>query len=216
FEAIVRAKAKARWVTASNPVVSLRRAGAVREALEQLDLFVVSENVLSNDPVSAGAHVLLAAAAWGEKDGTVTNSERRISRQRAFLPLPGEAKPDWWIVTQIARRMGYGDAFAYQCAADIFREHAALSAFENDGARDFDIGALASLSDESFDALDPVVWPACKRESGETRFFAEGGFFTPDRKARFIAPEPPALRGRISNEGPRSLNTGRVRDSWHT
>ena len=216
FEAIERGEIKALWVMATNPAVSLPRAGAVREALNKLELFVISENVASNDTVNAGAHVLLPAAAWGEKDGTVTNSERRISRQRAFLPLPGEAKPDWWIVTQIARRMGYGDAFAYQCAADIFREHAALSAFENDGARDFDIGALASLSDESFDALDPVVWPARKRESGETRFFAAGGFFTPDRKARFIAPEPPALRGRISNECPLILNTGRVRDQWHT
>ena len=86
---------------------------------------------------------MLPAAAWGEKDGTVTNSERRISRQRPFLTLPGEAKPDWWIVTQVARRMGYGERSAYNSAADIFREHAALSAFENAGTRDFDIGALA-------------------------------------------------------------------------
>ena len=100
FEAIARGEIKALWVMATNPAVSLPRAGAVREALKKLELFVVSENVLSNDTVNAGAHVLLPAAAWGEKDGTVTNSERRISRQRAFLPLPGEAKPDWWIVTR--------------------------------------------------------------------------------------------------------------------
>ena len=85
--------------------------------------------------MSASPHVLLPAAAWGEKDGTVTNSERRISRQRAFLPRPGDAQPDWWIVSEVARHLGHGGAFAYRSAADVFREHAALSAFENDGAR---------------------------------------------------------------------------------
>jgi assimilatory nitrate reductase catalytic subunit len=215
FEAIERGEIKALWVMATNPAVSLPRAGAVRDALKKLELFVVSENVASNDTLNAGAHIVLPAAAWGEKHGTVTNSERRISRQRAYLPLPGEAKPDWWIVAQVGRRMGYGDAFTYESAADIFREHAALSAFENDGTRDFDIGALADISDEVFDALDPVVWPVRKDES-VTRFFADGGFFTPDRKARFVAPEAPALHLAVSNEFPFVLNTGRVRDQWHT
>src|SRR5882757_5651072 len=147
FEAVARGKIKALWVMATNPAVSLPRAAHVRDALAKLDLFVVSENVLSNDTVNAGAHILLPAAAWGEKDGTVTNSERRISRQRPFLPAPGEAKPDWWMVTQVARRMGFGAAFDYGSAADVFREHAALSAFENGGRRDFDIGGLAGLGD---------------------------------------------------------------------
>src|SRR6201995_1598859 len=113
FEAIARGEIKALWVMATNPAVSLPRAGAMREALGRLELFVVSENVISNDTVNAGAHVLLPAAAWGEKDGTVTNSERCISRHRAFLPLPGEAKPDWWIVTAVAQRLGFADAFSY-------------------------------------------------------------------------------------------------------
>ena len=167
--------------------------------------------------MNAGAHILLPAAAWGEKDGTVTNSERRISRQRRFLPLPGEAKPDWWIVSEVARRMGFADAFAYECAADIFREHAALSAFENNGTRDFDLGGLAQIDDDAFDALEPVTWPARDgAAAADTRFFAEGGFFTADRKARFIAPEAPALRDTASNAYPFILNTGRVRDQWHT
>src|SRR6202008_2806080 len=102
------------------------RAGAMREALKKLERFVVSENMLSNDTVSATPHVLLPAAAWGEKDGTVSNSERRITRQRAFLPMPGEAKPDWWIIDEVARHLGFGAAFSYRSAADIFREHAAL------------------------------------------------------------------------------------------
>jgi assimilatory nitrate reductase catalytic subunit len=216
FEAIERGEIKALWVMATNPAVSLPRAGAVRDALGRLELFVASENVLSNDTVNAGAHVLLPAAAWGEKDGTVTNSERRISRQRAFVPLPGEARPDWWIVSEAARRMGFANAFDYASAADIFREHAALSAFENDGTRDFDLGALAKISDESFNAFDPLVWPAREGEVSDTRFFAQGGFFTPDRKARFVAPEVPALRATIDETYPFVLNTGRVRDQWHT
>ncbi|MBV8836270.1 MAG: molybdopterin-dependent oxidoreductase, partial [Alphaproteobacteria bacterium] len=190
---------------------------AVRAALAKLELFVASENVLSNDTVNAGAHVLLPAAAWAEKDGTVTNSERRISRQRAFLPLPGDTKPDWWIISEVARRMGFADAFNYSAAAAIFREHATLSAFENNGARDFDLGALARINDDSFDALAPLVWPAREGEnSGHQRFFADGGFFTPDRKARFVAPEAPALRDAVGDSHPFVLNTGRVRDQWHT
>jgi assimilatory nitrate reductase catalytic subunit len=216
FEAISQGKIKALWVMATNPAVSLPDAGNVRNALRKLDLLVVSENVRSNDTVSSGAHILLPAAAWAEKDGTVTNSERRISRQRAFLPMPGEAKPDWWIVSEVARRMGHGEAFPYTCAADIFREHAALSAFENDGSRDFDIGALAEIGNDEFDRLDPLQWPQRKRSADETRFFAQGNFYTADRKGRFIAPDNPALKEETSAEFPLRLNTGRVRDQWHT
>ncbi len=217
FEAIERGEIKALWVMATNPAVSLPRAGAMREALSKLDLFVVSDNMVATDSINAGADILLPAAAWGEKDGTVTNSERRISRQRPFLAPPGEVKPDWWMVAQVAKRMGYGEAFAYQSAADVFREHAALSAFENDGARDFDIGALAGLSNEEFNALEPVQWPVRAGEAqAESRFFADGGFFTPDHKARLIAPAQPALRAELSARLPFRLNTGRIRDQWHT
>jgi len=221
FEAVARGDIRALWVMATNPAVSLPRAGAVREAFKRLELFVVSENVLSNDTVNAGAHVLLPAAAWGEKDGTVTNSERRISRQRAFLPLPGEARPDWRIVVDVAARMGFAAAFDYGSAADVFREHATLSAFENDGTRDFDLAGLATISNAHYDALGPVQWPVPAPPlqgelKEEKRFFANGGFFTPDRKARFIAPEPPALSESTSPAYPLRLNTGRIRDQWHT
>jgi assimilatory nitrate reductase catalytic subunit len=221
FDAVARGRIKALWVMATNPAVSLPRARHVREALGKLALFVVSENVLSNDTVAAGAHILLPAAAWGEKDGTVTNSERRISRQRPFLPAPGEAKPDWWIVTEVARHMGFGDAFSYASAADIFREHAQLSAFENGGRRDFDLGGLAALSDAAFDALDPVQWPLRTderphKDRSDLRLFADGGFYTPDRKARFVAVDPPTPKASGNREFPFRLNTGRVRDQWHT
>ncbi|MBR0854126.1 nitrate reductase [Bradyrhizobium liaoningense] len=217
FDAIERGTIKALWVMATNPAVSLPRAGAVRAALKKLELFVVSETTLRNDTVEAGAHVLLPAAAWGEKDGTVTNSERRISRQRAFLPRPGEAQPDWWIVSKVAQRLGFGAGFAYRKPAEIFREHAALSAFENDGRRDFDLGDLAALPDDDYDRLDPVMWPVkAGAAPGEVRFFSAGGFFTSDGRGRFIAPEPPRTRVATSDAFPLRLNTGRLRDQWHT
>src|SRR5258708_2433062 len=138
FEAIERGEIKALWVIATNPAVSLPRAGAMRAALERLELFVASENVSSNDTVDAGAQILLPAAAWGEKDGVVTNSERRISRQRPFLPPPGQAQPDWWVVCEVAKRMGFAAAFSYGSVAGVFREHAALSSVEDGGGRAFD------------------------------------------------------------------------------
>jgi assimilatory nitrate reductase catalytic subunit len=216
FEAIARGEIKALWVIGTNPAVSLPDADLVRAALKKLELFVVSENVSANDTVDAGPHVLLPAQAWGEKSGTVTNSERRISRQRPFLAPAGQAKPDWWILSEVAKRLGFGAAFNYTSPADIFREHAALSAFENNGSRDFDIGALALLSDEAYDALGPVQWPLREGEAPVQRLFADGGFYTNDRKGRFIAPEVPALRSETTAARPLRLNTGRIRDQWHT
>ncbi len=216
FDAIARGEIKALWVMCTNPVVSLPRADAVREALRGLDLFVVSEALEGTDTTRAGAHVLFPAATWGEKDGTVTNSERCISRQRAFMPPPGEARPDWWIVSEVARRMGFAQAFDYPNAAAIFREHASLSAFENDGSRDFDIGAMAEITDPGFDALEPAQWPQARNTMPVARLFSEGGFFTPDRKARFVAPAAPALPRAADASWPLLLNTGRVRDHWHT
>lgn len=217
FEAIAQGSIKALWIMGTNPAVSLPRAGHARAALTKLDLLVISDNVRSTDTISAGAHVLLPARAWGEKDGTVTNSERRISRQRAFLPPAGEAKPDWWAVCEVAKKMGFGAAFDYPGPAAIFREHAALSAFENAGTRDFDIGGLAAIGDADYDKLDPVQWPVLAGSLGGTkRVFEDGRFFTPSRRARFIAIEEPRLPERPDAAFPFLLNTGRVRDQWHT
>src|SRR5262249_56484234 len=98
----------------------------------------------ASDPADA-CRVRLPALAWAEKDGTVTNSERRISRQRPFLLPPGEARQDWWIIAEVARRLGHGEEFAWTGVAEIFREHARLSAFENDGRRAFDLGASPAI-----------------------------------------------------------------------
>src|SRR5580698_3028694 len=127
FEAIGRGEIKALWVMGTNPAVSLPDADTARAALKKLELLVISENVVSNDTVDAGAHVLLPALAWGEKSGTVTNSERRISHQCSFLPAHSEARPDWWIVREVAKRLGFEFVSEYKSAAPIFLEHEALS-----------------------------------------------------------------------------------------
>ncbi len=105
FEAVRDGRIKAIWIMATNPVVSMPDADVVRQALKQCPFVVVSDAIRDTDTARL-AHVLLPAAAWGEKDGTVTNSERTISRQRAFLSLPGKSKPDWQIVCDVARAHG--------------------------------------------------------------------------------------------------------------
>ncbi|ESY99552.1 nitrate reductase [Mesorhizobium sp. LNHC209A00] len=249
FKAVADGRIKAMWIMATNPVDSMPDAGAVEAAIKACPFVVVSDVLAKTDTIRH-AHVRLPATAWGEKDGTVTNSERRISRQRAFLPAPGEARPDWWIIAEVARRMGFGEAFARESAAGIFAEHAALSGFENDGERDFDIGAYAAIDVEDYEGLAPFHWPApspgtplrpaergghARRQSENdvqadpqprkntqsghapitTRFFADGNFYTPDRKARFIALRP-TVETRITAAFPLVLNTGRIRDHWHT
>lgn len=215
FNAIADRRIKAVWIMSTNPLVSLPDADRARAALDACDLVVVSDCMRHTD-TTRHARVLLPATAWGEKDGTVTNSERRISRQRSFLPAPGLARPDWRIVCDVARRMGY-PGFDYGSVAEIFREHASLSGFENEGTRDFDISALSTLDDRAYDTFSPIQWPVTREyPTGTARLFEAGGFFTGDRKARFVpvAAQPP--RNPTSRDFPLVLNTGRIRDQWHT
>ncbi|WP_152046278.1 nitrate reductase [Aureimonas psammosilenae] len=212
FRAVGEGRIKALWIMGTNPVVSMPEADSVKAAIENCPFVVVSDVMARTDTLDL-AHVALPAAAWGEKNGTVTNSERRISRQRPFLPLPGQARPDWWIVTQLARRMGFGAAFAYRNAAEIFAEHARLSATENAGQRDFDLSGLADLDAESYETLAPVQWPLRADGSTQTRFFADGGFFRPNGRALFVVPR---VAGPAVPKPGFVLNSGRVRDQWHT
>jgi assimilatory nitrate reductase catalytic subunit len=216
FEAIERGEIKALWVMHTNPAVTLPRADAMRAALKKLDLFVVSEAMTHTDTTMAGAHVLLPATVWGEKSGTVTNSERRISRQRSFLPAPAETKADWEHIALVAQRMGFDEAFSFDGPAAIFREHAALSDFENGGTRDFDIGATAKISEPDYDAMKPFLWPWAKGHTPQQRFFADGKFYTPNQRAKLVAIAEPALAAQVDPRFPFMLNTGRVRDHWHT
>jgi assimilatory nitrate reductase catalytic subunit len=213
FRSVADGRIKAIWIMATNPVVSLPEADLVRAALAACPFVVVSDIMAETDTTRL-AHVLLPSLGWGEKDGTVTNSERRISRQRAFLDAPADTRADWWQMAEVARRMGFDEAFAWTNAAEVFAEHAALSAFENNGSRDFDIGGLARLDAAAYDALSPVQWPQPQDTTPtETRFFADGGFYHADGKARFIAVDVPKQQ---EAAGSFTLNTGRVRDHWHT
>ncbi len=216
FDAIADGKIKAVWIMATNPVVSLPEADKVKKALEGCELVVISDTTRSTDTTQY-AHIRLPALSWGEREGTVTNSERRISRQRAFLPAPGQARSDWWIITQIAQKMGFREQFDYADAHEIFSEHAALSGFENRGQRQFDISALANQSKDAYDDLEPVQWPVNQQQpQGTQRLYSNGLFNTSDNKAQFV-PIKPSLPAALANtKSPYILNTGRVRDHWHS
>ncbi|HEV7290496.1 molybdopterin-dependent oxidoreductase [Sphingomonas sp.] len=206
FRSIGEGRIKALWIMATNPAVSMPDAGRVREVLAGCPFVVVSDVIERTDSADY-AHVRLPAAAWGEKDGTVTNSDRTISRQRALFPLPGEAKPDWWIIKEVARRMGWKTAFAYDRPAEIWREHCRLSTYGNDGKRLFALTDGGAGGNAAYDTMTPFRWGGVP--------FATGRFSTPDGRARLISvaqkPIPAPLR-----DWPMTLNTGRYRDQWHT
>jgi len=207
FRAVGEGRIKALWVMATNPAVSMPDANRVRKALEACPFVVVSD-VIEKTDTTAFAHVRLPAAAWGEKDGTVTNSDRTISRQRALFPLPGEARPDWWIVKEVARRMGWKTAFAYDRPADIWREHCRLSTYENEGARRFALPGAAQGGNAAYDAMLPFRW-------GGDRPYADGRFSTEDGRARLIWVTQKPLPDPLV-KWPLTLNTGRYRDQWHS
>ena len=214
FRAVGDGRVKALWIMGTNPVVSMPDAGRVRAALRACDFVVVSD--VTHTDTTRHADVVLPAAAWGEKNGMVTNSERRMSRQRALMPAPASARPDWRIVCDVARRMGFSDAFAFDGPAAIFREHAALSAFENDGGRLFDIGALATLDDAGYERFTPRHWPQPEHGNPAGRLLGNGRFPTPDGRARFVAVRQEGLALAVDATRPIALNTGRSRDQWHT
>lgn len=216
FDQIARGKVKAVWIMATNPVVSLPQSARVREALDACELVVVSDCVRNTD-TNAYADILLPATGWSEKDGTVTNSERCISRQRRLLPAAGEARPDWQIISDVAKLMGFASAFNYGSARDIFVEHAALSEFENEGSRAFNIGRLKHLSEAEYDSLQPLQWPVTDSNPGGTaRLFCDHKFFTDSGRAKMIPIEARLPAVIKSEKYPYLLNTGRLRDQWHT
>ena len=212
FEAIEQGKIKAIWIMATNPAVSLPNNAQVRRALELCEFVVVSDGV-QNDTTQF-ADVIFPTHLWGEKSGTVTNSERRISRQRAFIDAPKESLPDWRVICDVAHAMGY-EGFDFASQDQIFREYAALSGYNNNGMRDFDIGDLCQISAQDYEDLEPIQWPLIGDES-KARLFSDGAFYTPNKKANFVATNfnPPA--DLASQLYPYVLNTGRVRDHWHT
>lgn len=214
FRAVKDGKIKALWVMCTNPAVSMPEADAVSAAIEGCDFTVVSDLTASTDTAKL-AHVVLPATGWSEKDGTITNSDRTISRQRSVLPPPGKARHDWDIICSVARRMGFTTGFDFQNPAEIFREHAALSGVAVAQGRDFDISGLAQLSDVEYEALKPTRWPVRARTSSGGRFFADGKFFTKSGRANMVPVQQPNS-ATPQMEYPFRMNTGRIRDQWHT
>ncbi|MCG8391473.1 MAG: molybdopterin-dependent oxidoreductase [Pseudomonadales bacterium] len=210
FNAVESGKVKAVWIMATNPVDSLPEADRVRHALMACDTVVVSDCVASGDTLAC-ADIRLPALGWGEKSGMVTNSERCMSRQRPFVPAPGEAKADWWIITEVARRMGYERAFAYQHERDIFTEYSALTALAGRFGKRLDLTAAADLSADQYEQWQPQQWPL----QGDARCFGDGQFSTPSGRGRFVPCENPVVR-QIGDAFPIILNSGRIRDQWHT
>lgn len=226
FQAVESGKIKAIWIMATNPVVSLPDADQVKRALDKCEFVVVSD-ICQDTDTTQYADVLLPALGWGEKDGTVTNSERRISRQRAFLDAPMQTKPDWWAISQVAQKMGF-TGFDFNNSHDIFLEHAQLSAEQNSDLsqrsetpyfRYLNLKGLTDLSLAEYDELKPVQWPVWRKDQAEdsvAQLYSEGQYSHADGKAKFIAISAVNPVHQTSSEYPLILNTGRIRDQWHT
>lgn len=217
FEAIEKGQIKAVWIMATNPLVSMPNTARVRAALEKCELVIVSDCVQNNDTLAL-ADVKFPATPWLEKNGTVTNSERCISRQRPAIMPSGQAKHDWQIISLVAQSMGY-DGFNYQRPQQIFVEFARLSGYknsENKMARLFDISALSELDTSDYDQLSPQQWPIDNKGKSKQRIFQNGHFFTLSKRAQFHPVTPKLAQQKISAAYPIVLNSGRIRDQWHS
>ncbi|WP_235429805.1 nitrate reductase [Xanthomonas sp. GPE 39] len=214
FDALRRGQVKAVWIACTNPVHSMPDIAQVREALRQAELVIVQEAFVHTDTVPF-ADVLLPAASWGEKDGTVTNSERRISRVRQALPAPGAARPDWWIANEVARRLEARlgahaplTRFGFADPASVFAEHRMLTV-----GRDLDIGGLDYARLET---QGPQQWPLpVGAAQGQARRYADGVFATADGRARFHPTPYKPVAEPTSARFPLRLLSGRLRDQWH-
>ncbi|CAM2904201.1 Nitrate reductase [Vibrio mytili] len=218
FDAIHKGEIKAIWIMATNPVVSLPDSEKIKQALNQCPLVVVSD-CIEQTATTAYADILLPAQGWSEKSGTVTNSERRISRQRRLLASPGLAKPDWWIVSQVAQKLGFKDSFDYLHEGQIFKEYAELTTLRNnDKQRDLNLAGLVGLTDSEYNSLDPQQWPVEQKQNEvvNQRMFTDNQYFTEDHRANFIPVKHSAPVTSTTKRFPLVLNTGRSRDHWHT
>ncbi len=214
FRALHTGEIKAVWIACTNPAQSLSNQPAVRAALLAADYVVVQEAFADTDTADY-ADLLLPASAWGEKHGTVTNSERRISRVLGAVPPPGEARHDWEIVVDFARRLGAAldhpateRLFPYTASEQIFNEHRATTL-----GRDLDIGGLSYALLEQ---AGPQQWPfPAGAATGQARLYGDGRFPTPSGRARFVAVQHAGTADSLATAYPISLLSGRMRDQWH-
>ncbi|MGR5418926.1 nitrate reductase [Vibrio diabolicus] len=210
FEAVERGEIKVLWIMATNPVVSLPDNQMVKRALEACPFVIVSDITAESD-VAKYADVLLPAAGWGEKQGMVTNSERRLSRQRQFQTPPGEAKSDWWAISQVGQALcaleKTQNGFAFTSERAVFREYAAMTGMNADSPLKLDLSQHANLTEQEYEEWVPIQW-------GGERPFSDGVYSHPDGKARFVVTSE--LPQRLERTKGWWLNTGRQRDQWHT
>jgi assimilatory nitrate reductase catalytic subunit len=214
FDAVRDGQIKAIWIACTNPVQSMPDQARVAEALERAECVVVQEAFHATDTVRF-ADVLLPATTWGEKEGTVTNSERRISRVRDAVPPSGEARHDWQIVVDFAlrlgRKLGRPDTarlFSYRAPEQIFDEHR-----ETTRGRDLDI---TGLSYAWLDAHGPQQWPFPEGAlQGKARLYEDGVFPTSSGRARFVTAHHRPTAETTDARYPLHLTTGRLRDQWH-
>ena len=213
FEAAADGDIKALWIACTNPAQSMPNQSTVRRALERAEFVVVQEAFASAETCDF-ADLLLPATTWGEKEGTVTNSERRITRVRAAVPAPGQARHDWQIVVDLAKRLAdepgvatHGLHMAYTSPEEIWLEHR-----ESTRGRDLDITGLSYAHLET----TPEQWPMREGAAqGQARLYEDGVFATHNGRAQFAdLPYVPTAEMRESRF-PFSLNTGRLREQWH-
>ncbi|HSW15767.1 MAG TPA: molybdopterin-dependent oxidoreductase [Ramlibacter sp.] len=212
FQAAADGEIKALWIACTNPAQSMPDQATVRRALQRAE-FVVVQEAFSTTATCDFADLMLPATSWGEKDGTVTNSERRISRVRPAVAAPGGTRHDWQIGVEFARRLERALArqgatlFPYETAESIWLEHR-----ESTRGRDLDITGM------SYPMLQvtPLQWPMREGEAkGRVRLYEDGVFPTADGKARFADVAYTPLAEQRESRYPFSLTTGRLRDQWH-
>ena len=213
FDALGAGEIKIVWIACTNPAQSLPAQKRVHEALARAELVIV-QDAYRDTETARHADVLLPAASWGEKEGTVTNSERHISRVRAAVPPPGEARTDWAIAAEFARRLevqlrpGRPTLFPYSGPAEVFDEHR-----ETTRGRDLDI---TGLSYRLLEERGPQQWPFPEGSTqGKARLYGDGVFPTASGRARFVATAYRAPAENADARYPLRLTTGRLRDQWH-
>jgi len=213
FEAIRQGQIKAVWIACTNPAQSMPDQTAVREALTRAELVVLQETC-SDTETAVFADVLLPAAGWGEKEGTVTNSERRISRVRPAVAAPEEARPDWRIACDFALQLEHrlhghtSTLFAFESPRQIFNEYRELTRGRNTD--------ITGLGYATLDAKGPQQWPyLIDARHGTQRLYEDGIFPTATGRARFAAVHYLPVAENVDARFPLRLNTGRLRDQWH-
>ncbi|OEF23299.1 nitrate reductase [Vibrio rumoiensis] len=229
FNAVEQGEIKFLWVIATNPAVSMPNSEQIRKALQTCDCVVVSDITAQTD-TAYYADILLPAAGWGEKQGMVTNSERCMTRQRQFIQPPGEAKADWWMLSQVGKslceKMGVPSGFEFHSEMDVFREYAAMTEINKNTSLQLDISELKSLSDSAYRAWQPKAWPLNGRHVLKDKHTETVAFPTHNGKANLVvACEASSIKPIDSNQANPIqisenqqwwLNSGRQRDQWHT